>query len=171
MGGIGKNFLPGTLALVRDHMNFTGKDPFADIPPEDRSEERSPMFPDMSDVYPAPLRKAVQDAAKRLQIPLREGVLAVTHGPSYETPAEVRRLKKAGADAVCMSGLCESAFAAFLGLPVLFLIVAANRAAGLSDKKLSHDDVVARVKESEESLSRLFEEALPALVSAVSQGE
>lgn len=158
VGGIGKAFTRGALALARDHVNMTGRDPLTNIP----VEERNPAFTDLSEVYPERLRRAALAAARKKKIPLKEGVLAVAHGPSYETPAEVRALAALGADAVCMSGVCESAFAAYLGLPVLFLLAVTNRAAGLGDGALSHDDVVAESKRLAAKISAILEGALPA---------
>ncbi len=158
-GGIGKGFLPGSLALVRDHINFTGSDPLASVP----LGERRPPFLDMSEAYAPALRARAKEAARKVKISLKEGVLAVTHGPTYETPAEVRHLERAGAHAVCMSGLCESVFARTLDLPTLFFLVITNRAAGLSKKKrpLAHEDVLRRAEAAQSRLSRLLEALLP----------
>ena len=158
-GGIGKNFRTGALALVRDHLTACGRDPLANVP----VEERRPAFLDMSDPYPGALRAKAKAAARKAKVPLQEGVLAVTHGPSYETAAEVKVLQKAGAHAVCMSGLCESVFARYLELPMLFLLVITNRAAGMTKKPPSHDDVLRQSRAARAKLSRILKALLPTL--------
>lgn len=121
----------GGLAAVGDHINFMGANPLRG--PHDAAN--GARFPDMTEVYSTPLRKA---AGKLPSVTY----LAVS-GPSYETPAEIRMFKKWGADVVGMSLVPEAMAARQEGVEVLGLIYAANRAAGLSGKPLSHEEVLA----------------------------
>ena len=62
-------------------------------------------------------------------------------GPNYETPAEIRMLQALGAGAEGMSTACEAMAARHMGLEVCGVSCVTNLAAGLSDKKLDHQEV------------------------------
>ena len=136
-GGINPAFGPGTLMLITDHLNLTFSSPLAG--PVGEGEHR---FPDMSNPYDDDWRGTARNIALTLGIPYREGVYVWTSGPSYETPAEIRYFRQAGADAVGMSTVPEAIQAAALGLPVLGISTITNPAAGLNAKALDHEDVL-----------------------------
>jgi purine-nucleoside phosphorylase len=119
---------PGTVVLVRDHLNLTGATPL-----------RGPRFVDMSDAYAARLRAA----AREVEPALPEGVYAQFHGPQYETPAEVRMARTLGADLVGMSTALETIAARAEGLEVLGMSLVTNLAAGVTDAPLDHEEVLA----------------------------
>ena len=98
-------------------------------------------FPDMSEVYDTGLRNAVIKAADELGIDLKQGVYCQLTGPSYETPAEVRMLGMLGADAVGMSTAVEAIAARHMGMKVCGISLVTNMAAGISQNKLSHEEV------------------------------
>jgi purine-nucleoside phosphorylase len=82
-------------------------------------------------------------------VDLRHGVYAGLHGPSYETPAEIRYLRAIGADAVGMSTVPEAIVARHMGLEVLGVSCISNPAAGVVDRPLVHAEVMevaARVR-------------------------
>jgi purine-nucleoside phosphorylase len=89
-------------------------------------------------------------------LPLREGVYAGVLGPSYETPAEIRLLRRLGADAVGMSTVPEAVTARALGLRCLGFSIITNRAAGLGSGILTHADVLERAERAGEALGRLM---------------
>ena len=74
---------------------------------------------------------------------LAEGVYAALPGPHFETPAEIRMLRSAGADLVGMSTALEAIAARHLGAEVLGISLVSNPAAGLSAEGLDHADVIA----------------------------
>jgi purine-nucleoside phosphorylase len=80
--------------------------------------------------------------AERLGIDHRAGVYVWTSGPSYETPAEIRYFRKAGADAVGMSTVPEARQAGALGMKVLGISAITNAAAGLNAAPLDHAEVL-----------------------------
>lgn len=137
-GGLNQNYKPGTLMIINDHINFTATNPL--IGPND--EKMGPRFPDMSEVYNLELVKKANDIAKDLNIHVENGVYIGVTGPSYETPSEIRMFRNFGASAIGMSTVSEAIYANYCGLKVLGISCITNCAAGLSNTKLSHDEVV-----------------------------
>lgn len=136
-GGINSDFKPGDLVLIKDHINFSGRNPL--IGPN--LDELGPRFPDMSTAYNPELMAIAQTAAKKNNIELKTGTYFWYTGPSYETPAEIRALKILGADMVGMSTVPEVIAAHHGGLKVCGISCITNYAAGLAPEKLDHHDV------------------------------
>ena len=137
-GGINLSFKPGTLMVMDDHINLLGSNPL--IGPND--DRFGPRFPDMTTVYAKRLRDLADEAAARRGVRLAHGVYAAVHGPSYETPAEIRYLRTIGADVVGMSTVPEAIVARHMGLEVLGISCITNPAAGVLPKPLVHDEVM-----------------------------
>ena len=146
-GGIADDLSAGDLMLLADHLNLTGCSPLTGP----HENEFGPRFPDQSTVYSPKLRAVLQQCGARL----RPGIYAGLLGPSYETPAEVRMLKTLGADAVGMSTVHEAIALNAMGAQVAGLSLVTNLAAGLSDQRLSHDEVVAAGKQATTMLEEL----------------
>ena len=145
-GGINTSFESGALMVIDDHINLFGTNPL--IGPND--ERFGPRFPDMTDAYSKRLRGLADSVAAERGIGLSHGVYAALHGPSYETPAEIRFLRTIGADAVGMSTAPETIVARHMGIEVLALSCITNMAAGVLDAPLDHTEVMttaARVKD------------------------
>ena len=137
-GGVNTSFSQGTLMVIDDHLNLMGSSPLIG-PNDDRFGLR---FPDMTMVYSARLRKIADDAAAALGMTLPHGVYVALHGPSYETPAEIRYLRTIGADAVGMSTVPEAIVARHMGLEVLGISCISNMAAGVLPQPLNHEEVL-----------------------------
>lgn len=142
-GCVNTSWNVGNIMLISDHIRIMGMGPL--IGPN--VDEFGPRFNDMSDVYTASLRTMVKEEASKLGITLREGVYMYFPGPQFETPAEVRFARTAGADAVGMSTVPEATVAAHTGLKVIGLSVMTNMAAGILNAPLD-DDEVRRVADS-----------------------
>jgi purine-nucleoside phosphorylase len=102
----------------------------------------------MTDAYDAQLCRLAEDTAKDLGIPLKRGTYLGVAGPNYETPAEIRMFHALGADAVGMSTVLEVIAARHMGVRVCGLSCITNKAAGLGQSKLSHEEVIYTVHES-----------------------
>lgn len=137
-GGINLDYASGELMLIKDHLNFTGRNPL--IGPNDDSF--GVRFPDMSEAYSKRLRQLAHDTAAELGMTLQEGIYVGLLGPSYETPAEIRMFRTLGADAVGMSTVSEVLIARHAGLEVLGISCISNMAAGILDQPLSHVEVM-----------------------------
>lgn len=162
-GGVDRDYRPGNLVLIRDHVNLMGVNPLRG-PNDDRLGTR---FPDMTDVYSRRLRLLAQDAARTLGMELREGVYAAFSGPTYETPAEVEMARKAGADLVGMSTVPEVIAARHMArqvaqrlgqdpLEILGISCVTNMAAGITGQELSHEEVADTATKSRDAFIALL---------------
>ncbi len=155
-GGIQPNLRVGDLLLLRDHLNFSGHNPL--VGPADGFE---PRFVDLTHTYAEGLRAIAQEAAQQaFSGPLAEGVYGSLLGPSYETPAEIRFLRAAGADVVGMSVVMEAIAARQAGMDVLGIASITNLAAGLGGGTLSHEEVLAVGREQRQSHEHFFHHLL-----------
>jgi purine-nucleoside phosphorylase len=141
-GSLDRRNAPGTLMAIHDHVNVQFTNPLIG---RDPGGIENP-FPDMSNAYDAGLRERLHEVALAEGILLREGVYGGVLGPSYETPAEIRFLRRIGVDAVGMSTVGEVIAAAELGLPVAAVSLLTNYAAGLSSTPLTHEEVTEAAK-------------------------
>lgn len=152
-GGINLSFKPGTLMVIDDHINLLGSNPLVGA-----NEERfGPRFPDMTEVYSRRLRGIAHDASAARNVAVAHGVYVAVHGPSYETPAEIRFLRTIGADAVGMSTVPEALVARHMGLEVLGISCITNPAAGVLPEPLHHDEVMAVARRVKGEFSSLLE--------------
>jgi purine-nucleoside phosphorylase len=158
-GALNPDYQPGDLMIIQDHINLMGTNPL--IGPNE--ENRGPRFPDMSEPYNQAFIQILEKTAVELDIPIQKGVLAVTHGPTYETAAEVRMLRNLGGDAVCMSTVPEVIAAVHLGLRNLGISCITNMATGLSDSKLSHNEVEQTAGIAQTKFNRLIRKIIPSL--------
>lgn len=161
-GGIDKSFSAGDLMLISDHINLFGTNPL--IGPND--ETFGARFPDMSDAYRSDLRKLARAVARRVRVPLKEGVYIGVTGPSYETPAEIRAFRALGAHAVGMSTVPEVIALGHMGVGVVGVSCITNMAAGVLKKPLRHDEVLATTQRVKDRFVKL----LTALVAAMGEG-
>jgi len=137
-GGVNPAFGPGTLMVISDHLNLTGRTPL--LGPN--ADELGPRFPDLTDVWTPRLRARLHAAGEAEGVQLAEGIYAGLLGPSYETPAEVRMLRAMGADAVGMSTVLEAIAARWVGLEVCGVSLVTNAGAGYSGQPLTHAEVL-----------------------------
>jgi len=152
-GGINTSFAPGALMVIDDHINLLGTNPL--MGPND--ERFGPRFPDMTEVYSRRLRAFAHEAARAAGVPLSRGVYVAVHGPSYETPAEIRFLRTIGADAVGMSTVPEAIAARHMGMEVLGVSCITNMAAGVLPQPLDHDEVLETARRVRGSFIALLE--------------
>jgi purine-nucleoside phosphorylase len=152
-GGINLAFKPGTLMLMDDHINLMGSNPLVGA----NDERFGARFPDMSEVYSKRLRDRAGEAARAQGLTLAHGVYAALHGPSYETPAEIRYLRTIGADAVGMSTVPEAIVARHMGIEVLGISCITNMAAGVLPQPLVHDEVMEVARRVRATFAALLE--------------
>jgi purine-nucleoside phosphorylase len=151
-GGVDPAFGPGTLMVISDHLNLTGRTPL--LGPN--ADQIGPRFQDLTDAWSPRLRAALRAAGDAEGVPLAEGIYAGLLGPQYETPAEVRMLRTLGADAVGMSTVLECIAARWAGLEVCGVSLVTNAGAGYSGVPLSHEEVLEAAAEAGPRLARVL---------------
>jgi purine-nucleoside phosphorylase len=152
-GGINTQFAQGTLMIIDDHINLLGSNPLVG-PNDERFGQR---FPDMSEVYSRRLRGIADEAARATGVAVSHGVYVAVHGPSYETPAEIRAFRTIGADAVGMSTVPEAIAARHMGVEVLGISCITNMAAGVLPQPLDHHEVMETARRVRGSFIALLE--------------
>jgi purine-nucleoside phosphorylase len=160
-GGLDPTFGPGTLMVMTDHINLTGRSPL--IGPN--ADELGPRFPDLTDAWSPRLREGLHAAGAAEGVELADGVYVGLTGPTYETPAEVRMLAGLGGHAVGMSTVLECIAARWVGLEVCGVSLVTNAGAGYSGEPLTHEEVMAAGQVAGPRLARVirrFVEDLPA---------
>ncbi|KZE74201.1 purine-nucleoside phosphorylase [Paenibacillus elgii] len=150
-GGINTSYEVGDLMLIRDHINFTFRNPL--IGPN--HSDLGVRFPDMSEAYSRRLREAAKEVAAEQGLKLQEGVYLGLLGPSYETPAEIRMMRTLGGDAVGMSTVPEVLVARHAGIEVLGFSCISNMAAGILDQPLSHAEVMETTERAKPKFLKL----------------
>jgi purine-nucleoside phosphorylase len=158
-GGVNPSYVPGQLVLISDHINLTGQNPLTG--PND--DPLGPRFPDMSEAYLKRYREIARRTGSEIGLDLKEGVYAALSGPSYETPAEIRYLRAIGADLVGMSTALEAIAANHAGMKVLGISCVTNYAAGVSDQKLDHTEVLQVGERVKDTMVELLRRVLPRL--------
>ena len=141
-GAINPDYSPGDVMLITDHINLTG---MAGLNPliGPNLDEFGPRFPDMSQAYDRELSALARRAAAESGVQLHAGVYVGLSGPSFETPADLRFLRFAGADAVGMSTVPEVTVARHGGTRVLGFSGISNKANLDGNTVTSHEEVLA----------------------------
>ena len=138
-GGLDPRFGPGTLMVMRDHINLTGRNPLIGS----NADELGERFTDLTEAWSPRLRERLHAAAAIEGVTLAEGVYVGLTGPNYETPAEVRMLAGLGGHAVGLSTVLECIAARWVGLEVCGVSLVTNAGAGYSGAPLTHAEVLA----------------------------
>jgi purine-nucleoside phosphorylase len=160
-GGVNTRYRACDLMIIEDHLNLMGDNPLKGP----HLAELGPRFPDLTEAYNRACIGILKETAQSLQIPVHQGVYAGLLGPTYETPAEVRMLRTLGADAVGMSTVPETIAANHLGVRVAGISCITNLAAGISNQKLTHDEVIENSRNASDSMKRLLRAAVPKIAA------
>jgi purine-nucleoside phosphorylase len=135
-GSLKEKLGPGSISLISDHINYSGRDPLIGDPDDAR-------FVSLTDAYDPGLRKLMKAAARAEKVTLGEGVYVWFSGPSFETPAEIRMARLIGGSIVGMSTVPEVILARRFGLKVAAMSMLTNLAAGMKGSSPSHDETKA----------------------------
>ncbi len=162
-GGIKREFIQGRLVVISDHINLQGVNPLTG-PNDERFGLR---FHDMTAAYDRRFREMAVGEGNRMGIGMYEGVYAGLLGPSYETPAEIRFLRTAGADLVGMSTVMEVIAARHSGIRVLGISCVTNAAAGILDQPLNHIEVLETAERVKGQFIGLLKAVIPRIAEAI----
>lgn len=148
-GSLNPDAGPGSVVMITDHINFSGRDPLI-------GEDGTERFVSLSALYDPDVRQALRASADRVGEPMFEGVYVWFSGPSFETPAEIRAARILGGDVVGMSTVPEAILGRHCGLKVAVLSNITNLAAGMSDEVLSHGQTMAMAGEGARKIARIL---------------
>jgi purine-nucleoside phosphorylase len=160
-GGLNPSLRQGDLAVITDHINLPGM--AGNSPLIGNGFSGMDRFVAMTNAYDQNLISLAKTGANTLGISLPEAIYAMVAGPSFETPAELRFLRMAGADVVGMSTVPEVIMARYLGLRVLAVSCVTNMAltpAGAptpAHEKMLHEEVLSVAIEAAPRLTSLIE--------------
>jgi purine-nucleoside phosphorylase len=139
-GGLNPLLRVGDLVVIRDHIDLgkrrqprqpdlwaRSSTPGTAAASEcDRIGETLRGFPSPAEVYDTGLAEVALGAARNGDFRAWPGIYLSTLGPTYETRAEYRMMRRLGADVVGMSTAPEAMTAANLGMKVLGVSVVSN---------------------------------------------
>ena len=160
-GGVNREFSPGDLMLITDHINLTARNPLRG--PND--DDLGLRFPDMGSCWSKGMSDCLRKAAENMGLSLREGVYTWFTGPSFETPAEIRMTSVMGGDAVGMSTVPEAIAAAHCGIRTAGVSCISNMAAGILDQPITSEEVMETGQRVRADFARLIREFLRVLPS------
>jgi purine-nucleoside phosphorylase len=159
-GGLDTSFIPGTIMVISDHLNFIGENPLRGK----NVDAWGPRFPDLSEPYDRKLIDVTMQCADTLNMTnVTTGIYVAIPGPSLETPAETRFLRGAGADAVGMSSVPEVIVAKHAGMKVLGLSAVANVNDPDNFAPILLDDIIKAAQKIEPGLQELIKKVLSTL--------
>lgn len=153
-GSLNADMPAGSLMLISDHINFSGKNPLLGA----NDEKYGPRFVDLSNAYDVDLRNKIKKIAEQSDLKLYEGVYLMVLGPNFETAAEIRAFKTLGADAVGMSTVPEVLSAIYTGMKVLGVSVITNLGTGLKTSAQSHTETLEQAQKATQKLAQLLKE-------------
>ena len=159
-GGLDTSFIPGTIMVINDHLNFIGENPLRGK----NVDFWGSRFPDLSEPYDRKLIDVTMQCADTLNMTnVTTGIYVAIPGPSLETPAETRFLRSAGADAVGMSSVPEVIVAKHAGMKVLGLSAVANVNDPDNFTPILLDDIIKAAQKIEPGLQELIKKVLSTL--------
>ena len=157
-GAMNLDYKRGEIMLIEDHINML---PNPLIGPN--YDELGPRFPDMSAPYSKLLNERMIEAARKLNVKLNRGVYLAVTGPSLETRAEYRFLRRIGADVVGMSTIPEVIVANHMGLPVAAISVITDECDPDNLQPVKIEEILYYAAKAEKGLTRIFEELIGGL--------
>jgi purine-nucleoside phosphorylase len=157
-GGVNPDFTIGDIMVITDHINLM-PNPLTGI----NDERFGVRFPDMGEAYDKTLIEKAFIIAEKNEFNLRKGIYLATTGPTYETPAEYRFFRIAGADAVGMSTAAEVIVARHMNLRCFALSVITDLGVEGRIEYISHEMVQAEAAKAGERVATLITELITSL--------
>lgn len=158
-GGLNPNQEVGDVMLISDHIDLFPESPLRGLNPD----EFGPRFPDMSDAYSARLIKKALEIGEELGIKQHTGVYVGVPGPNLETPAEYKRMRLIGGDAVGMSTVPEVVVARQMGIEVFGISAITDLGVEGKIKHVSIQDVLQAAAKAEPNMARIIKELVASL--------
>ncbi|TWT50612.1 Purine nucleoside phosphorylase 1 [Rubripirellula amarantea] len=137
-GGVNPKLKVGDIMIIRDHINLMGGTFAFNASGRSRLGQSS-----RHPIYDESMMEAARVAAMRADFSVMFGCYLATLGPTYETRAEYRMMRKIGGDVVGMSTVPEVLAAGELGMKVLGLSMVSNVADPDRPNVADHQEVLA----------------------------
>lgn len=148
-GSLDAKMRAGSIMLIEDHINFSGMNPLI-------GQHGDENFVPLTDAYDPAIRKGLKRAAKAEKLKLHAGVYVWFSGPSFETPAEIRMVRKWGGTVVGMSTVPEAILGRRFDLRIAGLSVITNLGAGMDGASPSHEETKREGAKAAERMNRLL---------------
>jgi purine-nucleoside phosphorylase len=158
-GGVNKNFVPGDLMLVESFNSINIKKELTKLIGISSEETKNKFINCPS----SRMNDTINEIAVKNKILLHTGTYWYSKGPNYETPAEIRMIDRFGGSAAGMSTVHEAVFASSLSMETAIISCITNMASGISENKLTHDEVTQTANEASEKFTFLLKKAVPKL--------
>ena len=155
-GGIRDDLNPGDIVCISDQISLFCPSPLRGP----NLDEFGPRFKDMTEIYNSQSQKLLHEIAQKQKINLKDGIYCFFQGPMFESPAEIQAIKALGGDLAGMSTVGEAIVARHCGMNTLGISLVTNKAAGLSNNELSHQEVIDTAKKAEDKLVKLIKELI-----------
>lgn len=161
-GGVNQTYSTGDIVILDDHINLMWGSPLRGV----NDDRLGPRFPDMSRPYDLQLASCAVEAASNEGLTAHRGVYLALSGPTYETPAEYRMVRKLGADVVGMSTIPEVIAARHADIRVLGVSVVSNIVSDDHQDATSGEDVIATVSSVAPAVGRVVTSVLASELSS-----
>ncbi len=160
VGSLDPDIAPGEFVILDQFLDFTKKRNYTFY----EGGEEGVVHVDMTEPYCPELRSILSETAEDLGIKIHSsGTYACTEGPRFETSAEIRMLDQLGGDVVGMTNVPECVLAREMEICYSTVSVVTNYAAGISEDKLTHDEVAEIMEENIDRVKNLFSSAVSAI--------
>lgn len=152
-GGINPQYQVGDIMVIDDHLNLMFRNPLVG-----KNDPRlGPRWPDMCAPYDPEFADQAMSIARRSDFVCHRGVYVGMLGPTYETRAEYRMVRRLGGDVVGMSTVPEVIVAVQLGMRVLGLSTVTNACSPDQLGETSGEEVVAAAASAAGKLMTIVE--------------
>ncbi|HEU0136006.1 MAG TPA: purine-nucleoside phosphorylase [Flavobacterium sp.] len=155
-GGVNPSYKVGSIVLINDHINMMPEHPL-----RGKNDTRfGPRFVNMSYPYSPPMIAKAKSIAANRQIEVFDGVYLGLQGPTFETLAEYRMVKRLGGDCVGMSTVPEVIVARHMNLETFGLSVITDMGDEDNIKEVNHEEVLKAARMAEPKVRQLIRELI-----------
>lgn len=149
VGSLRREWGPGTFVACSDFFDLTYRNT--------TMFDATVIHTDFTDPFSPEVRSAFIESGSALGKEVEEkGIYLCGNGPRYETPEEIQLYASIKADVVGMTAASEAIVMREAGVDYGCLAVVTNLAAGISETKLSHQEVEDEMKRSGETAVKIL---------------
>lgn len=157
VGSINEAMNPGDFVIIDQFIDFTK----ARVQTFFDDGEQGVVHVDVTEPYCPELRAALIEIGQEMGLSLhKSGTYFCVEGPRYETAAEIRAARILGGDVVGMTNIPEAVLAREAGLCYATIAMVTNMGAGMTNRPLSHDEVVEVMARNTKNVRQLALDAL-----------